>query len=292
MAFPNAKKILRAGSPLSTWKLLLIAASFSRPQFRGLCHLLLRPFVHDGMIPIRYRCGGRFLKIWLRVDDLNSDFQSCIELGVDDSYGVDEEFLPNILVDGGGNIGLFTLRTVAEQQARGNTSMTAIICEPIARNVEHIHRHLAANHMEVRILEGCLGGTRRTLPFYCREAINSSFDPEKPYHEVIQVPVYLLEDAIGGSSAERILVKLDIEGMEVEVLKAFLPGEQRAVYIVGELHECAIHASEMETLFHENGWTYEIWREADDQALFRACSPAALPLLPSMRTRNSAQLVS
>jgi hypothetical protein len=120
------------------------------------------------------------------------------------------------------------------------------------------------------------------MPFYCRESINSSFDPAKPYDSVIDVPVYLLEDAIGAYPAMRILIKLDIEGMEVEALSAFVPSELRPVYVVGELHDISINAPVMERLFQDHGWTYELGEAADDQALFRACSPTSLPLLPSM----------
>ena len=55
------------------------------------------------------------------------------------------------------------------------------------------------------------------------------------------MPVILLHDAIGSSPAERILIKLDIEGMEIEALSEFVPNEQRAVCIVGELHEYAVN---------------------------------------------------
>ena len=291
MAFPNAKKILRIGSPLSSWKLLLIAALFSRPRYRGLCHLLLRPFVHDGAIAVTYRAGTRYLKAWLRLSDIESDFQSVLELGTHDSYHVDHAFRPDVLVDGGGNIGLFTIRAVAEQQACGNTAMRPTICEPMTRNIDQIQRHLAANRIDAEIMQSCLGGERRSIPFYCRDAINSSFDPEKPYNSVIEVPVSLLEDAIGDRPAERILVKLDIEGMEVEVLEAFVPRNRRPVYVVGELHEFPVNAPQLERLFQANNWTYRFWGFADDQAMFHACSPEALHMLPSMMAVQSGQPV-
>ena len=129
---------------------------------------------------------------------------------------------------------------------------------------------------------GCLGGERRSIPFYCREAIDSSFDPEKPYTSVIEIPVYTLQDAIGSCSAGRILIKLDIEGMEIEVLGAYVPSESRPVYIVGELHSFAVNAPTLRRIFGDYGWAFEFCEVADDHATFRACSPAALPLLASM----------
>jgi len=93
------------------------------------------------------------------------------------------------------------------------------------------------------------------------------------------MPVYSLQDAIGRCSATRILIKLDIEGMEVEVLKTFIPSEKRPVYLVGELHEYAVNAATFEQIFHDNGWTFEYREITDDHALFRACSPPAVPFL-------------
>jgi FkbM family methyltransferase len=218
--------------------------------------------------------------MFIRVSELSSDLQCALELAVRDEYHLDQDFQPDLVIDGGGNIGLFTLRAAAAWST--NPSAKFVICEPMAHNIERIQRHLAINRINAEIQRGCLGGTRRSMPFYCRESINSSFDPAKPYDSVIDVPVYLLEDAIGPYPAKRILIKLDIEGMEVEALSAFVPSELRPVYLVGELHDISINAPVMERLFQEHGWTYELGEAGDDQALFRACSPAALPLLPSM----------
>ncbi len=105
---------------------------------------------------------------------------------------------------------------------------------------------------------------------------------------LVDFPSYrTLQDAIGPVAAERILIKLDIEGMEVEALSAFLPVEHRAVYLVGELHDVAQNAPLMEELFRRHGWTLELRGIADDLCSFRGCSPAALPLLPSLA--NAAQ---
>ena len=128
----------------------------------------------------------------------------------------------------------------------------------------------------------CLGGTPRTIPFYCREANQSSFESAKPYTRVIEIPVVTLQDAIGSAAVQRILIKLDIEGMEVEALSTFIPSEHRPVYLVGELHSVSQNAPLMEELFRAHGWTLELIGIANDICSFRGCSPAALPLLASM----------
>ncbi len=289
MAFPHAKNILKIGSPSGMWKLLLATASFTRPKYRDLCLALLRPYIHNGEMTVKYRCYDRYVTMYIRTSELLSDLQCALELAVRDAYDLDPAFRPDLVVDGGGNIGLFTLRAGAMAETTKSPAKFVIV-EPMEPNIRQIQRHLDRNKMSAEILRGCIGGTRRNMPFYCRESINSSFEPDKPYDRVIDIPVYLLEDAIGSFPAERILIKLDIEGMEMETLAAFVPSERRAVYLVGELHDVAGHAPILEQLFQEYDWTFKLGEAGDNQSMFWACSPAALPLLPSMASIKTRSL--
>jgi FkbM family methyltransferase len=194
---------------------------------------------------------------------------------VDDTYYLDRNFKSDLVVDGGGNIGLFTLRAAAAYP-----SVKIVVCEPLPRNIQQIQRHLDVNGVQAEILPKCLGGTRRTIPFYCRGANESSFDAAEPFEKVMEIPVALIEDAIGSSSAQGILIKLDIEGMEIEALEAFFVStETRAIYVVGELHHYPVNAPIMERLFRDHGWTLELFDIDQLTSSFRACSPAAVPML-------------
>lgn len=279
MAFPNIKRILRIGSALSAYKLILAVGTTSRPRYRALFLALLRPFVRNGEITIRYRCYERYYKTTLRMSDLSADCLSTRELAVSDIYRLDRNFRPDMVIDGGGNIGLFTLRAAASMPATENHATRFVICEPLPRNILQIEKHLSMNGLQAEILPNCLGGTRRTIPFYCREAHASSFDSNVPYSSAMEIPVILLQDAMGSAPASRILVKLDIEGMEIEVLQAYLPTEQRAVYLVGELHNYPKNAPLMEDMCQKHGWLLELFDIDQAACNFRACSPAAIPLL-------------
>jgi FkbM family methyltransferase len=279
MAFPNIKRILKIGSPLSSLKLILVVGASSRPRYKKLFLALLQPFVKDGEIAVRYKCYDRYYTTMLRMSDLEADSLSTRELSVSDIYEIDRNFQPDLVVDGGGNIGLFTLRAAASALPGNKAPAKLVICEPLPRNITQIRKHLEMNGMDAEIQPICLGGTRRSIPFYCREANESSFDPHAPYDSVMEIPVVLLEDAIGTYPAERILIKLDIEGMEVEALSALLPRESRSVYIVGELHDFPVNAPIMKRMFEENGWTLELFDINNLTSSFRACSPAAVPLL-------------
>jgi FkbM family methyltransferase len=291
MAFENVRNILRIGSPLSSFKLLLIAASRSRPKYRTLCLMLLRPFTTKGEILLRYRCYDQYRQCFIGLSDLESDLLSFLELGARDTYDLDLNFHPDLVIDGGGNIGLFTLRASAAAESIGDREVKFVVCEPLPRNVEQIRKHLAINKLQGEIVTACLGGERRTIPFYCREAISSSFDPGIPYDSVIDIPVHTMQDLVAGHSSARILIKLDIEGMEIEVLSSFVPAEQRPVYIVGELHSFDVNAPLLRRIFADQGWTLEFREIANDHATFCACSPAALPLLPSMSAASEAATI-
>jgi FkbM family methyltransferase len=279
MLFPNVQRILKTCSPSSSIKLIFAVAASSRPKYKNFFLGLLQPFVRQGQIFIRYRCYERNFETGLRMSDLDADFLSTKELSLDDVYYLERQFRPDMILDGGGNIGLFTLRAVAAMQKDGWKSMQVVICEPLPRNVEQIKRHLAMNNVDAEILPYCLGGERRTIPFYCRGANQSSFNSTEAYDSVIEIPVVLLEDVVALHPAERLLIKLDIEGMEIEVLDAYVPGERRAVYMVGELHDVQKNSVKMEQIFKKNGWAYELVDADIETSGFRACSPAAMPLL-------------
>jgi len=279
MAFENVRRILGMGSLLSSWKLLLVSASISRPKYRSLCLGLLKPFIKDGQISLRYRCYSRYLHSYVRLSDFASDLVITREQCAEGTYHLEIGFHPDLVIDGGGNIGLFTLRAAAAAAATGQRATKIVICEPLPRNLEQIEKHLKINAVEAEILPACLGGANRSISFYCRDAIDSSFDPQKPFTNVIEMPVYSLREVISRYPAERILIKLDIEGMEVEALSTYIPEEKRPVYIVGELHDFSVNASPITKLFADHGWKFEFNSIADDHANFRACSPVAVPMV-------------
>ena len=270
MAFPNLKRILRSSTGRDKLKLALLAAAFSRPRFRGAALLLLRPFVRNGQLPLHYHDGGRTLVVYLREAELQSDFQSFRELAIERVYTLEPDFAPDVVVDGGGNIGMFSLRAEAAYPG-----VRKVICEPVPANCALIQQIMNANRIKSDLQQVCLGGTRRTIPFYVREAVASSFDPMKPYDRQMDVPVILLADTIP-DNARRVVLKLDIEGMEIEALQTYLPGEKRAVCIHGELHDHAKNHDAFERLFQEHGWALKFEEITHDGSIFKALSPAAL----------------
>lgn len=274
MLLPNARPILRMGPSLTTFKLLLMAAAWSRPSLRELSLLFLRPFVHKGEIEVHYKCDGRRRTVFVRMDDMLSDYYSVLELGVHHIYNLDKAFVPDLIVDCGGNIGLFSLSASALYP-----SSKIVICEPVPRNLGRIERHMQANGLSPEVLPVCIGGTQREIPFYVREANQGSFDPAKPYTGVLEIKVLTLADVLRNRDARAILVKLDIEGMEIETLESYVPIERRAVCIVGELHDHKKNNRKIEEIFKDQGWTLQFSDVTDQGSAFKAYSPAASSML-------------
>jgi FkbM family methyltransferase len=270
MSFPNIKRILKLGPTLSVYKLLLIAAGISRPQLKNLSSLLLRPFIHDGRIVVHYSCYGRNYTVFIRKADEESDYVSVMELAVRSVYPLDHEFVPDLVLDGGGNTGLFTLRVAAMYP-----SAKILLCEPVPRNLAQIETHLSINNVSAEIFPVCIGGNHRTIPFYVREANQSSFDATKPYTSKMEIEVLPLADLLHGHDAQRILIKLDIEGMEIETLESYVPGETRMVTIVGELHDHKNNSPHLERIFSAHGWKLTFEDVSDAGSNFEAWSPAA-----------------
>ncbi len=189
-------------------------------------------------------------------------------------YPIDTGFAPDLIIDGGGNTGLFTLLAAA-------TFPTAkiVVCEPVPRNLLQIGKHLRMNRVTASVMPVCIGGSERTIPFYVREANQGSFDPGIPYRSQIDVGVVTLASLVRGCEAKRILIKLDIEGMEVEALESFVPDETRPVLVVGEVHSARVNVSLLQRLFERDGWTVQFEGVGDMTGNFTAWSPAADSML-------------
>ena len=119
MAFRNAKNILKHCSPFSGYKLLLLSAMNSREKYNAIWFPLLRPFIREGQVSFTYRCYGRSLKAELRMSEMASDIQSIWELCARDGYEIDLRFKPDLVIDCGGNMGLFTMRMSAAATSTG-----------------------------------------------------------------------------------------------------------------------------------------------------------------------------
>jgi FkbM family methyltransferase len=240
----------------------------SRPRWRGEALTILRRLGNDdGTFWASYKQDGRTIQCCLRIAELASDLQSFLEVAIRDCYRVPRDARFRTIIDGGANTGLFTLGAMARWP-----EAKAIMIEPLAENVELIRRNLEANGMAAVVVEAALAREAGLATFYLRAANTGSLIATREHSGQREVPAMTLS-SVYQQFADRnaaCLIKLDIEGAEVEVLDEFLG--QRGVgpiLVVGELHWHKSTQRRMEAIVARHGYGVEYLEEFEECALFR-----------------------
>ena len=231
-AFSNARQIWSHTRGFDRWKLLLAQAAGTRPQIAPLCRALLNAVSKDGIFWASYSTGHGTIKSSFRLGQLQSDIQSCLEVGIGNCYKLPQELNPELILDCGGNVGLFTLCALTRWPDAQVT-----IFEPVPENIERIQAHLAANHRTAQLNPFCLGASGGTTKFYCREANQGSFSDDLPYTHAIDVQVASLRPFLPQDPETPCLIKVDIEGGELEVVPDVVSQLSPRTLVVGELHQ-------------------------------------------------------
>ncbi|MBI3870625.1 MAG: FkbM family methyltransferase [Verrucomicrobia bacterium] len=251
----------------------------TRPWSAPICGPVLKMLSEQGRLDVRFSLQDQERRAFLRLSELPFDLQSFMELAVGDCYRLAELPTPDLIVDGGGNTGMFLLAA----QARWPRARL-ISCEPVPQNLELLQEHARINRLHVDAMGVCLGGRSGETAFYCREANQGSFSPELAYDRVISVDVVPLSRVCRPAPGDRTLIKLDIEGAEVEVLEEFLERDWTRTTIVGELHHQAESRMRLTPLLQRRGWTGRLFDISERCAQFHLFSPdSSLPInsLPS-----------
>lgn len=274
MAFENLKAVLRSGAdPRSKFKLLLAAAAISRPVFRPIALPLLRRLAAEGVVRFRYHKFGRTLQASLRLADLPNDLLSFYELGAGDCYRLREiskKFFPDYVIDGGGNIGMFALGSLALWP-----DALCLILEPVEDNRARIKAHLDDNHLGAELRASCLGAQPGRMKFFCRDAMRGSLYEQDPFSQEVDVDVVTLSQLVRdlpGWPAIKVFIKLDIEGAEIEVLEEFFTSGAvpAGCQIVGELHHWPVHKEKFLQVLARAHWNSEFFCEDSVCVLFHA----------------------
>ncbi|MGA9669452.1 MAG: FkbM family methyltransferase [Terracidiphilus sp.] len=244
-------------SGLSLIKVLLALMATSRPRVRFLAHGLLKLLAPGSRVTYAYRIGNRKLKGFLRWKDIDSDLQSATELAWGDCYHLSQIPRPDFIVDGGANIGLFTVAAAIKWP-----DAPIIAFEPVPSNVEAIRSHLGANHLErhVTVEQAALAGRDGSRRFFVRQANQGSFTDDISSHEAIDVSCRAIAKFLPPNPDITKLIKLDIEGGEVEVLDAlFANGGMKKTIIVMELHNTPVTRPWIDELARRIGYRLEFF---------------------------------
>lgn len=269
MSFGNLKGVMRVGQSLSSrWALAIAAATCSRVTFRPIGLWLLGRITRRGAVWVRYRSNTATRTIGIRVSQLYADMQAFYEIALHDCYHVKMSCEPEVIVDGGAHIGLFTLQASAEWP---HAAIIAI--EPEPRNFRQLVLNLRVNKVSACVLSCCLGGVGGSGGFFCRDALRGSVDSHLPFTMTLSVPIQTLSSIVACHAGRRMLIKLDIEGSEMAVLEEFLSSPRINCSIVGELHGGQQVRERFLELMSRSAWAAELYNDEPACSLFRAQSP-------------------
>ncbi len=158
--------------------------------------------------------------------DLLSFYMAAKDIFMHRIYDFHAETETPIVIDGGGHIGLFTLFA---RNKYPNAKVT--VFEPDAESRALLKKNLAANNMtDVRIVEAGLYKEARKISFDCDHSDGSTIYSEKGRSSIDVVPLssYLDSDID--------MLKLNIEGAELDVINEIAPQLPRVRELVIEYH--------------------------------------------------------
>jgi FkbM family methyltransferase len=267
----RAEAVISSLSGLSLAKVLLATMATSRPRTRLLAHSFLRVLAPGSRVSYIYKIGDRKLNGFLRWKNIDSDLQSALELAVGDCYRLNQIPRPDFIVDGGANTGLFTLAAAAKWP-----NVPIVAFEPVPSNVEAIRAHLETNNFEDRakVEQAALAGIDGSRRFFLREANQGSFSGDISSRDVMDVSCRAIAQYLPSNPDLLKLIKLDIEGGEVEVLDAlFANGGVKKTIIVMELHNTPVTRPWIDELAQRIGYSIEFYQIGSTTAHCQLVSP-------------------
>ncbi len=238
----------------SKWLLGLICAHTSRPWLQWFTRPLIASLQEpSGWIgaTCRAKASGQPVHCGFRLNELPSDKQTFIEMLGRDSYAVADGLSYDVVIDAGANGGLFSI--LANQLW---PAAQVVLFEPSPTNQSFLDEHLRRNAARVEKRGTCLGNRQGFVPFYIRESNRCSVEQSDGHSAVVNVPMERLSDRAGPWRDQSVLLKLDVEGAELEVLEDFLPVAPARLRIVGELHDKAKRQAPFEALMRRFGYSY------------------------------------
>lgn len=184
---------------------------------------------------LSYFAFGFKRRILIRGKHLHSDLQSVLELAAGDCYQIANiSWKPDLVIDGGGNTGLFSLAATARWPD------SKILCfEPMPENFDLIEMHVNVNGLtdRVEVYKRALAVDDGTAAFFLRDANQSSLSEALDYRSKVEVKLRSLHQIYAQQLDKNVLIKLDIEGAEFEILRDFFKrGPFRRILFVMEVH--------------------------------------------------------
>jgi len=199
---------------------------------------------HDGQVCLTWKYQNQWMKLSMRQGN-EADYRIAGEM-VKGGYEI-PPFLPKSIVDGGANIGTFTIA------AQLHFPTTPVICyEPDSQNLEQLHYNLSLNQslknqQPIKTLPLGLWSKNTTL-YYHAQASHLGFVDEQP--PGIAITCVLPE--IG----EDCWLKLDVEGAEHEVVPALLKQGSYPRWLSLEIHHVQQQGKALIQCLQDHGYRF------------------------------------
>jgi len=215
----------------------LAAMGRYRKKMRSRFVSLLNECAKDGDVEMDLRIAGRRVRFLLRCGNI-ADYLIGGEL-VWGAYSRPEK-IPTSMVDGGANIGMFSIL------AHAYFPETSIICyEPDKDNLEQLNKNLKINGIRAKVVPKALWSKETTLFFHAQESYAGYVDECPP-----GIPIECVTAEVQDGS----WLKLDIEGGEYEALPEILGRGVRPYVINMEIHSNNTKGVELVRLLESNGY--------------------------------------
>jgi FkbM family methyltransferase len=168
-------------------------------------------------------------------------------------------FTPDLIIDCGGHIGLFTARAAGQFP-----TSKLVVFEPMPKNAAMIKAMVALNKLSVEIRPEAVSDVDGELTFYERTSYGGSF--ETTYDGIVAtypVKVRNLVNWLKAAAPAQLLLKMDIEGEEENLLPKLLPYLPEKTSIFFETHTGAVGWDKLTSLLVADGFKIGLIRERD-----------------------------
>jgi len=176
------------------------------------------------------------------------DIQGIREIFIDEIYRLPEGVEVTGLVDFGANIGLATVWLATTYKLTG-----VIAVEPLPENARLLRTNVRANNIACQVIEAAVGTT--TGITYFAETSESNLGHVADTGR--EIPLVDVREIVNELSFSRPLLKMDIEGMEGELLQAIDPvWTRKFVAMVMEMHPGIVNVGELVQIITDQGFDY------------------------------------
>ncbi len=214
------------------------------------------------MFPLLILKSNKFYGLKLVINPANfSHVRITDEFFFENVYNLELlPFRPDCIVDCGAHIGMFTLLSKGKY-----SDIPIYIFEPNAENISYIKKQISLNNLSLTTLEeSAVSNYSGTALFEASElSFGGHLSNDANSHTKTEVNVINLKKYLQKINAQKLLIKIDIEGEEENVIPHIITSlpQQTAIYF--EYHYGLEKFNKIKSIFEENGFVVKVNRVVD-----------------------------